>query len=315
MRYSACTRGILHLAIALAGCKTELLVPDGGLPDSGPPDSALCLGHHHQETAPLALLEAVDPASGLGSGRAVRVRAGVALRAGCDVPGPIDFAVQPGDATDFVTITAHVWRSDLPDRACGAPRVVSRVVVLSDEKAGVDNEFVSVRDAAPGGTLALRLSTPPQPQTCMPVQPGLDCTQDCQCRAANPAARCIPGVGPTGTCGISCSVDADCPASMFMFCGSAANITPPALCWPLTDVGLVCIDSNCPFGARCNAEVCAPAQTATPETPCSCDADCGYGGVCALNVDLAYCQIPCVTSNDCPHAQLSCVSGECHMLE
>jgi hypothetical protein len=311
MQYSAYPRGILLSVLAVAGCKTELIPLD-----AGPPEAALCLGHHHQETTPLALLEPFDLPEGLAMGRAVRVRATVVLRAGCDVPGPIDVAVQPGDATDFVELTAHVWRSDLPDGACGSTSIARPVLVLSDAGAGVDNPRVSVRDAAPGGTLALVLELQPPAKKCTAATLKAQCTLDCQCETGAPTARCIPGSAAIGACYVPCSEDADCAAGDV--CGAVDGLGLAMVCgpphWPVP-----CRDVDCPFGQRCvtdaGQESCRPVQTATPETPCSCDAECGFGGVCALNVDLAYCQIPCVTSNDCPHSQSSCVSGECHMLE
>ena len=55
---------------------------------------------------------------------------------------------------------------------------------------------------------------------------------------------------------------------------------------------------------------CSPAQDGVPDSGCNCSAQCGYGGVCRVGVDLAYCAIPCTQTAQCPGG-MSCVETAC----
>jgi hypothetical protein len=78
-------------------------------------------------------------------------------------------------------------------------------------------------------------------------------------------------------------------------------------------------DASCPFGSTCpplppgdrGVRRCTPSQTGGPESPCLCDGDCGFGGVCALFVDQAYCQLPCAVDADCLPGH-RCLGSGCH---
>jgi hypothetical protein len=280
-------RRVAACALLLAtSCKTRLL--DEELP---PPDLALCFTHHHVDTAPLALLEALDPVTDLALGRAVRLRLGIALRGGCDLPGSIAATPMIGDATDAVELRWSVWRSNFDDGACGPAAIFERVYVVSDVPT-LSSPRLIVRDGAGGKSLVLDL--PFAKLDCSARALDAACTADCQCSATDPSARCVWGSGGP-TCARPCAEPADCGVDA-PACDGARHVC-------IGGAGCA-TDGDCPFGQRCEpvgaARSCRPAQDGRPDMPCSCDAQCGFGGVCKLGVDLGYCAIPCITSRDCP---------------
>lgn len=271
-------------------------------------EAPACYAHHHVEEVPLALLEAVDPIAGLSTRRAVRVRVGVALRAGCDLPGQVKVAIQPGNATDFVGLRAEIWRSDAPDGECKTRAIAERVVLLS-ESDWLGNMRLVIRDEV-GGQVALTLGLAfDGGGTCVGAGNGAPCTRDCQCRADDPTSRCIPSGAGMGRCEIPCAGDADCRADARPGCLTALRICA-------ANSGCA-TDGECPYGQRCakvgGLRACRPAQTGRAEVGCHCDSECGFGGVCNVTVDLAYCQLPCAVDSDCQTGDRCRASG-CHPM-
>lgn len=250
---------------------------------------------HRLEAARLVELVKLDGPGTPTQGAALRVRLGVMLRAGCDVLGSIDVKESIGDTVSGADITAMVWRG-VGNGVCGGPRTVSRVLTLPS------NFNVFVRDAAPGGTLALTFTE----GTAIDGFCGYEdaCYLDCQCRLVTGLEACVYTGEIAGVCGSSCSEDVDCPAVIQQPHCDPYGI-PAYLCRARPTDG-VC-DPPCPFGQVCDNGVCAP-QGGRPITGvCRCDDDCGAGRLC--NADTGSCIIPCVTAADCPPGDDVCASA------
>jgi hypothetical protein len=128
---------LLLLGLFIA-CRTP---PDSDGPDAGAAvpvdaqgatrDLAGC-ARHQLVSVPLDHIELVDSLHPLYHGAALRVAVQFPWRPACDIAGPVQVDVQPGNATDFITLTAHLWRSSAPDASCGATASLRRVLLLSD---------------------------------------------------------------------------------------------------------------------------------------------------------------------------------------
>jgi hypothetical protein len=297
-------RRLALLIVVVAACRTQPLPDptlsasptssDGG--DGGSSarlDGGQCVAHS-LSTVRLDALQLVDPAEALHRQQAVRVRADIPFQPGCDIPADVAVDVAAGNETDFVTITARVWRSD--ERAgCGAPAIDSRVLPIASA-----NFRVHVSDGAPGATRTLDIVLgSPVGAGCGAIAVGGACQRDCECQASDPAASCVP-VSPTmALCALSCTVDADCATAARPRCHQGA--TPPDTC---DAVGDGCCARGCPFGEACDSCVCRPSPRAAGAS-CRCDGDCDALALCAGG----RCVAPCARSSECS-APETC-AGEC----
>src|SRR6185295_2299933 len=93
-------------------------------------DAGACTRHTLTDVA-LSSVELVEGELFLTHGRALRLRVCYPYRAGCDQPGPIDVTVQPGNATDFLSIRARLWKSDEAGPCLNGD--VEQVLVVSDD--------------------------------------------------------------------------------------------------------------------------------------------------------------------------------------
>ncbi len=274
-RYNASMRWVVVL-IVLSGCPSRAPHASGdggGLPS--------CLTHHLVVT-PLASASLLDGPTPYGN-LVVRVAVDVPVRAGCDVLGRLDVEFQVGDATDWITVTAHVWHgTSCDDRP---PTNVRRVFLVAK-----DNPFVLVRDGVADMVLLMWQDDLPAeaPAFCFdPAVPkvplGQPCDFDCECDDLM-RAHCVRATGK-GTCEITCSEDVDCPIS----CNDLHVCDDDTHC------------DACPFGQACDSlGRCRPVATLA-DTPCACDADCAAGQLCN---DATVCVDPCVADNDCPTGTL-----------
>jgi hypothetical protein len=272
-------------ALLLVGCRTRIAEERAAPPDLGP-----CIGHHHLVEVPLTELEALEPWD-QAIGRALRVRVAFPV-GGCDVPDRIDVMEAPRDGGDVFRLLAHVWVQDDPLH-CPMPRTVERALLLV---GSAKYDAATVSDAAQGGTLVVSAMVGGAPTyPCGHATPlGGACDHTCDCAGR---AVCLP-VATGGICAYSCSDDNDCTKASQLACTGELPFTCGAK-------DGCAADGDCPFGQRCGAlpsgiRACHPAQTARADAPCRCDPDCGYGGVCNLTVDLAYCAVPCAGPLDCP---------------
>lgn len=301
-------RALLLLVAGSGACASRLFdapgdggaADDAALPvDGGGSDdlaaSGAC-GLHQLVAVPLTGLRTVDDVWRFGA--AIRVEVELPLDA-CDAAGEVDVTVQPGNATDGVTLVAYVWRHDPSTPGCGTATSVRRVLVLSDT-GELSSPNLFVRDGAPGGTLTLKGTVePPAGQTCQAAPVGMPCSNDCQCQATDPAARCIPiqrGIDVAGFCAVSCSDDGDCAGEAERpSCG-----TPSAVRATCGGGGTCQSDGDCPTGWRCaqtpTGGACRPTLPSTDEAPCNCDGDCSAGEICNPE---ARCARPCAAVGDC----------------
>lgn len=287
------------MALAMIGCRSELLPgaglggpADGGTVSPGS-DGGAC-GRHVLEAVPLSELVQLDPVSVPRQGTSLRLLARHPLRAGCDRPGAITVEIQPGDATDFVTVTAHLWRGGI---ACGSPMTATRVVVLPLPADA--NPNLSIRDGAPGAHAALLTSTrfAVTDELCSrPAFVGQPCLRDCQCTSRAPTARCVSVPVERFACAIPCRADAECPDGQSCSLDQHQCVTRQECGCPL----------GCPAGQSCRRCGCRP-DAASPGGPCRCDSDCRGGRIC----DGQSCVLPCATAADCPPGLGICLRSTC----
>jgi hypothetical protein len=300
---------VVVFVVGNAGCRTRPLDPtDGGVDGGGvrdfgaPIDLAGVCAAHQRRPMPLAGLMPQDPTFNLRTDRAVRVAVTLQLRA-CDEPGGIDVAISPGNATDFVSITAYRWEGTGP--ACNGPQVtIVRGVVIGEERI-LTNPRIVVRDTQNGVGQLMLMPAAAQPGSCVGVADGAPCERDCQCLTTNAQARCIPTA--TGArCGVPCGTDADCPASQpdcFNRSDGRARVCGPRVqcCDELDDCGKPL------FCERC---FCLAPNPAPPfSTGCKCDSDCPRDTICDAGRNR--CVLTCETEAQCPDWAVACSAGEC----
>jgi hypothetical protein len=305
---------VLVLALVLGGgCRTRLLeLDDGGARTDGgavdlagqpPVDLAGVCAAHTRRPVALTGLMPLDPTFQMRTDRAVRLAVSFPLRP-CDEPAGIDVAIAPGNATDFVSITAYRWEGSGP--ACsGLGTDVVRGVVIGDERL-LTNLRIVVRDTQRGvGDLTL---TPgrAQPGSCVAVADGQPCERDCQCLTGNARARCIPTT--TGArCGVPCGTDADCPTSA-PDCANRAD-GRARVCGPRAQ----CCDEmdDCHRPLACERCFCVAPDPAQPpfSIACACDGDCPQGTIC--DGGRGRCVLSCETTAQCPSWAVACAGGEC----
>jgi hypothetical protein len=258
---------------------------------------------HQRRPMPLAGLMPLDPTFNQRTDRALRVAVTLDLRP-CDEPAGVDVAISPGNATDFVSITAYRWEGDGPSCA-GPSTTITRGVVIGDERL-ITNPRVVVRDTQRGvGDLTL-MPRAAQPGSCVGVADGEPCERDCQCLTTNARARCIPTT--TGArCGIPCGTDADCPPSTpdcFDRPDGRARVCGPRI---------QCCDErdDCVRPLFCERCFCLAPEPATPpfSTPCRCDSDCPRDTLC--DAGRGRCVLTCETAAQCPSWAVACAAGEC----
>ena len=271
---------MLLLLFAATACRTQLLDPPG------PVSTPQVCAQHTRVAQQLTAFVLADPSPPTVN-QTLRVFARVPLRVGCDVLGDVLIDRQIGDATDFVTVTAHVWRDERTDCApLGHKDYAMRFPAPS-------NFNVNFSDGAPGGTATLRASlknaTPPA--DCTPMS-GNGCEADCQCTGG---ATCLP----PGYCAVSCNGDTDCVAPGFPGCSQVVADTA-GVC-----VSNGCCDSGCGFGSCVDCRCVPPPST---RASCKCGADCPGGMLCEGSTGA--CQKPCTDKLACGKGE-SCVGGAC----
>src|SRR5688572_30028256 len=89
--------------------------------------AAGCERHDRRELS-LASLTLMDPPSALRQGQAIRIAIDPSLTA-CDALADVVLDVQPGNATDFITVHGYAW---FTTGGCGGTTVRRRPIVLSD---------------------------------------------------------------------------------------------------------------------------------------------------------------------------------------
>jgi len=313
-------RWLVAIALfACGGCRTRPLeLDDGGAAgdlagplDGSGGDLATDCRTHSRDFVTLDKLVAVDGDARLG--RAIRVRADVVLREGCDQLADVDTRIMIGNATDFAVITARAWRGSGP---CGPARTVSRVIVISDFGGPLSNARIVVQDGAPGGTANLTINVNPMMSgSCAGPAPAV-CTLDCHCPMVDfRASRCLPGPSGLG-CFVSCASDVDCPPTL-PYCAPNDLLGGPAFVCLGTRLASSC---GCPVEQSCQPDRCV-ALPAAGEHACTCGRDCAASQLCATKLDenmqptAPLCITPCTTGADCPRGLEACALGRCRPLE
>lgn len=268
---------------------------DFGLPrDLSSPSATGDCGTHHLVDVPLTRIELVDPPDALRYGRIIRLRVVYAMSS-CDEPGGIGMSFHVGDATDTVTINAHLWRPVMASANCVGSEEFNWIMPLTDGFVR-SNPRIVARDGAAGGTATLEFAIAARPRLACDHQVALDqpCQLDCECeRVLGGAGKCIPIAPDHGVCELICSNDGECGSMPRPRCDEGAS--PPMTCRPAL-AGGAC-GHPCGHHQSCTAGACRPNARPTADSSCQCDGDCRESRFCAPG---GICRIACKSVTDCP---------------
>ena len=287
------------------------VVDDGG---------TACESAWHWELEPWAIesVELWHEPSRLGTTDRLRVLVR-APSSNCYRLGRLQVVVSPGDATDFVTLSAFVWRKVGPVVCHDEELAVYRNVELEGRQHG-NLRVVVVDGHSPGGGLRLEYGREPcsgvPDCACYPGTPAgtgtewSDCRTDCSCAAGLSCLGFWGLAGPLWNCSRGCNDVLDCePLEQCL------PPVPDGSPWVCT-FGDQCNDDwlpPCPFGFECVSDAtdapnrCVDRRSAPSVRPCTCDLDCATGELCLIGLrDTPHCEIPCRQSEDCPEDWLVC---------
>lgn len=302
-------------------------VDAGRPPDAGPKpgwDAGTCFEPLNWKLEPRSIDE-VRLAAGTyvppRQGSSVLLEVDVQLLSGCEEVAKVDVDLQPGNATDFVTLHAFAWV-----QGGGACEPVAPIVTTSAfvPGRGASNLRVVVTDGhSPGGGLRLTYGVSACGGSscwCDPwappgtVQEFSACGTDCDCAAG---LSCLPTPAPGGaawSCLRPCARQTDCPRSGCVRQGSTAS-------WTCGILDACPVPEDCPAGFECvirdAPSFCQDLREAPTSLPCRCDAECRPGQRCIQGFRATpTCEIPCAGERDCPFDWLTCgTPGFCVPLE
>jgi hypothetical protein len=235
----------LTLIVALSACKTrpyEVV-------------STQSCATHTRESIPLRNVSPVDDFST----NQARITVSVPLRS-CDAVAAVGAAL---GSDGKMHVDASVWRAT---GDCETSRNVDRPIVIPPG----DFDFVDDTSGNDLGTLLLGGLGQPT-GSCSAHPEGSNCTDDCQCQAADGALRCLGFLGDHGLCARQCSDDRDCADATRPRCTTETSVK--LVCYAAGDD--CCTADSCGAGFACQGCECHPLGPAGGA--CRCDADCASG--------------------------------------
>jgi hypothetical protein len=234
------------------------------------------------------------------------------LSGSCEALAGVDVSLMPGNATDFVELTAYVWTVAGSVPCTPDAPIVSTVVLFPGRGQG--NMRVVVSDGSGPSSEPIFTydrtwcSGMPDCQ-CYPGSPAgsgqeyATCLTDCSCAEGFSCIGAIGLVGPGWNCRRPCADDRDCHA--YELC---AKYVADAAAW-VCEPGTQCQgDGDCPEGFACVARAdglrtCADQRAVPTMQECTCDAQCPPGQRCSLIWgDVPSCEVWCQDDADCPLA-------------
>jgi hypothetical protein len=164
----------------------------------------------------------IDSVSTIGSlrmGATERLQVEVQLQSGCEILGQVNVNVMPGDATDFIELSAFAW---VPSNTACTPDapIVERVIAIPGREQGNFQAVVSDANNPDGGMLVRygreTCSGPPECQCWSGSPPGpggewSECLTDCSCASGLSCIGYFSLGGPLWNCLRTCSDFFDCP--------------------------------------------------------------------------------------------------------
>jgi len=292
---------------------TAFETADDGAAEDGA--DTTCATVYHWERVPrtidrVELLEGLSPRFGTTD----RLRVWVVLLSACERLAWVETTIEPGGATDFVTITAWAWAPVGLDCPPSAP-LVSWIVTLGGREHG--NLRVVVTDGhVPGGGLRLEyereLGCSGVPDcACGPgAAPGTgsegnECLTDCSCAAG---LSCLGyfSRSPTWSCLRPCNDSLDCQPFPAVCIESIAD-GPSQVCGTTPEQCRT--DADCPDGFDCwisagTGGTCHDHRASGSWTSCACDEQCPTHQTCAVPYDVdAVCVSTCLRDDDCPNPE------------
>lgn len=234
-------------------------------------------------------------------GHAELLEVTVALERACDVMETVHVTVMPGNATDFVTLSATAWtRTDCASQG----RLVTAYALIRGEEQG--NMRVVVDSAPSSGTYLLeygREGCTAEGCACLGGgPPGTrqyleSCDSDCDCAQDR---RCLPVGGSLNgaACQRPCVDDLACRGDHH--CGRDAPGALPFTC----DESFHCSsDADCPSSFTClpDTGTCSDQRPLASMQHCACNQACRAHEWCMEGVFTGRtCEVPCTRDADCP---------------
>jgi len=238
----------------------------------------------------------------------------VRMRSACERLGRVDVELMPGDATDFVRLTAWAWVPRGLECPPSAPLAPWNVLFPG---RGQGNFRVLVEDGgSPGGGLRLEYereigcSGVPDCE-CYPGAPagtateGSPCVTDCSCAEGLSCIGSYGVGGPYWACARPCNDLLDC--GPYEICEEPVPDGMPWVCTGPTDQ---CSTARpCPEGFDCVTDTGdAPNECVDRRrwgslgAPCACDEQCAASGHCIGSTDPPAeprCAMPCLRDGEC----------------
>lgn len=240
-------------------------------------------------------------------GSTQRILVSVEIDSDCERDGPVVADVMPGDATDFVQITARSWVSS--QARCSGQRILQQHVIDIDAQHQGNLNVVVFDTQRPGGGMLLsflRASSDLGIQCTGSTERGTvtaggSCASDCDCA---PGLPCVPvpgAVADAWQCAAACASPLQCSAGER--CRTGPRSASPS--WVCEAAPPCRGPEDCPqpafdcVGAD-GAKSCQDVRRFDDRT-CRCSVWCGVGAFCATDgaADV-HCAIPCEGPRDCP---------------
>jgi hypothetical protein len=291
--------------------------PDAGV-DGDVDGGTVCEGSSHWELVPWPIDSTTLLSEPARFGATDRLRVEVSAPSdSCYRLGRVDVVVSPGDATDFVTISAYLWYA-VGDVACTEweYRAAWNVEIEGRQHGNFQVAVVDGNNPAGASLRYGREMCSGVPDcACGPGAPagygleGSECRTDCSCAAGLSCLGYWGVGGPLWECSRGCNDFVDCaPMEQCLVPVPDGN---PWVCV----LGDQCDDPSpyCPDGFECLHDAtdapnrCVDRRAAPTVRPCTCDLDCGLGELCVLGPRATpSCEIPCLRNEDCPEGWLAC---------
>jgi hypothetical protein len=246
-------------------------------------------------------------------GASDRLEVVVQLQTTCDAFARVDVAINPGDATDFVSLGAFAWVSQ--GQGCLPTNLPMATIVTLPGSASGNANVVVTDGHAPPNNVSLSYTRGPCPDSagcvCYPGLPAgagdrdADCLTDCDC---TPGLSCLGFNGLAQfKCEIPCAGGNECEVRGLV----CLNPLPKhAVCahWDICPGGDY---EPCGQGFACGDDhACHDHRELPRSAACDCTDQCPSGSFCILgDTGARTCEIPCASSLDCPLGGMFCTSG------
>jgi hypothetical protein len=286
------------------------VTPDGSLPwDAGTCEQPWYWERTTRAIHSLGFANGAPPRLGVTE----QLLVGVQLLSGsCEALAGVEAAIMPGNATDFIELTAWVWRVAGSVPCTPDAPIVSTVVLVPGRGQGNLRVVVADATTTPGGvslTYQREMCSGMPDCQCYPGSPAgsgqefATCLTDCSCAAGLSCIGAIDFVGEAWHCRRPCADDYDCRPGE-----TCAKYVADSAAWVCESWGGCQDAGDCGEGFTCEPDasgalVCVDRRPVPTMQDCTCDAQCPPGQRCSrVWGNETQCAVWCQDDADCPAA-------------